>query len=280
MKRLKLIYMMLICGLLCTACQSIENTQLPEDSTENTSSIDTSLENIDTSIIMDTSSTTELTTIETSSTEETSETSSTDTSTEDTTTDTSNLETSTDETISNIDTSNSYNDLVIPINSNSEYITESMCKEISEYFNSMTQVDVDTFKSKQLSAYNTYMEEYLLENESDFESMLNIYNDNYLVSSGSEKGVYSEYTLNSISLNYSNDVDSILNTMNYIDQLDEITQQYEDYIISSELTAYYQLNYTIDYTLKGNEVEDFNGTKIGSILVLDINGEISLIMLY
>lgn len=286
MKRLTLISIILICGLICTACQTIENNQSSENSTENTSSSDTSLEDedINTSIITDTSTIIDQTTVETSSisneetiedTKETSETSDINTTIEDITTNAT-----TDETITTNDTINSYNDFKIPIKSNSEHITESMCREISEYFNSMTQVDVDTFKSKQLSAYNTYMEEYLIGNGSNFESMLNTYNSNYLISSGSDEGVYTSYTIDNISLDYPNDVDSILNTMNYINQLDDITEQYEDYAISQQLTAYYQLNYTIDYTLQGDQVENFNGTKTGSILVLDMSEQLYLIMLY
>jgi hypothetical protein len=68
--------------------------------------------------------------------------------------------------------------------------------------------------------------------------------------------------------------------MEYITQLDDVTEQYENYTISDELTAYYQLNYAIDYTLTADGLEDFTATKSGSILVLDLDGEISLIMLY
>jgi hypothetical protein len=221
--------------------------------------------------------------VEETTTETTEDTSAT---TEDTTT--SESDTQEESTTANAETSNeSVEDsasenlsMPIPTACDSQYITDEMCQAISEYFNSMVAIDVDTFKAKQLNAYNLYMEDYLSENESSIEDMLGIYYNNYLLSVADETLEYTAVSFDNITLEYPNDVDSILNTMEYITQLDDVTEQYEDYTISDDLTAYYQLNYAIDYTLTADGLEDFTSTKSGSILVLDLDGEISLIMLY
>lgn len=170
-------------------------------------------------------------------------------------------------------------DYPIPTSTTSSYVTQDMCLQVSEYFQSMLDVDVDTFQAKQLSAYNAFMDEYLSENDSSLQEMLSTYYDNFLNSTGDEEAAYTDCTFDAISLDYPNDVDSILNTMTYIDQLDEITEEREDYTLSSELTAYYQLDYAIDYTLSGDGLEDYSATKNGSILVLEMDGALYLVML-
>jgi len=266
MNRLRLTVAILICTITLCSCNSLDNdtTQLDESTDISNTSSDTSSEDTETS-------TTSTTSQDTTSTEVTT--------TEDTTTDTDVEETSTIEETSSSEQL-TYNELVIPITPTSEHITKEMCKEISEYFNSMVNVDIDTFNSKQLSAYNTFMDNYLTENESNLTEMLTTYCDNFLKSSGDEDAEYTNFSINNIQLDYPNDIDSILNTMDYINQLDEVTLEYEDYTLSNELSAYYQLDYTIDYTLQGDSIQDFNGLKNGSILVLDVDGKISLIMLY
>lgn len=276
MNRLKSTIAVITCSMMLCSCNSIndDTTQLNEDIT---TIGDTSSDNSS-----DTESSNSVTTTEeTTTTQETTASSSTTedtTSTEDTTNDTSEETPSVDETSTEI--IETYEELVIPITPTSDYITQEICKEISEYFNSMVNVDIDTFNSKQLSAYNSFMENYLTENDSNVAEMLTTYCDNFLKSSGDENAEYTDFNINNITLDYPNDVDSILNTMEYINQLDEVTLEYENYTLSDKLSAYYQLNYTIDYTLQGDTMEDFNSSKNGSILVLDVDGEIALIMLY
>lgn len=273
MSRLKLIIAILTSILMLCSCNSIS---------DDTTKLDEDIITIgDTSINDKETSNSTMTTQETTKIQETTTLSTTIeniTSIEDTTT--INIEETPSIEETSIEITQPYNELVIPITPTSEYITQKMCKEISEYFNSMVNIDIDTFNSKQLSAYNSFMENYLTENNSNLNEMLSTYCDNFLKSSGDENAEYTDFNINNITLDYPNDMDSILNTMEYINQLDEVTLEYENYTLSNELNAYYQLNYTIDYTLQGDTMEDFNGSKNGSILVLDVDGEISLIMLY
>lgn len=279
MKTFKTMIALLSCSILLCSCSSIDNPSTTQDddlttigdtSSNNDTSLTTSdkVETSSSSSTMDTSSTStdSTTSVDTSSTTD-------DTTSLDTTSDTQ-----TSETTEYIPVT--YDELVIPITPTSEYITKDMCKEIAEYFNSMINIDVDTFNSKQLSAYNSFMDEYLTQNESSLSEMLATYCDNFLKSSGDEEAGYTDFTIDSIRLDYPNDMESILNTMDYINQLDDVTDQYENYTLSKELTAYYQLTYSMNYTLTGDGLENFDGIRNGSILVLDIDGEISLIMLY
>lgn len=279
MKTFKTMIALLSCSILLCSCSSIDNPSTTQDD-DLTTIGDTSSNN-------DTSSTTS-DKVETSSSSSTMDTSSTSTDsttsvdTSSTTDDTTSLDTTSDtqtsETTEYVPVT--YDELVIPITPTSEYITKDMCKEIAEYFNSMINIDVDTFNSKQLSAYNSFMDEYLTQNESSLSEMLATYCDNFLKSSGDEEAGYTDFTIDSIRLDYPNDMESILNTMDYINQLDDVTDQYENYTLSKELTAYYQLTYSMNYTLTGDGLENFDGIRNGSILVLDVDGEISLIMLY
>lgn len=279
MKTFKTMIALLSCSILLCSCSSIDNPSTTQDddlttigdtSSNNDTSLTTSdkVETSSSSSIMDTSSTStdSTTSVNTSSTTD-------DTTSLDTTSDTQTSETTEYVPVT-------YDELVIPITPTSEYITKDMCKEIAEYFNSMINIDVDTFNSKQLSAYNSFMDEYLTQNESSLSEMLATYCDNFLKSSGDEEAGYTDFTIDSIRLDYPNDMESILNTMDYINQLDDVTDQYENYTLSKELTAYYQLTYSMNYTLTGDGLENFDGIRNGSILVLDIDGEISLIMLY
>lgn len=172
-----------------------------------------------------------------------------------------------------------YNELPIPMLSNSEYVTQDMCKEVSEYFNSMVNVDVDTFKQKHLPAYNSYLEDSLQDTNSNVEEMLKTYCNNILASNNDDTTNYTDFKFNNISLEYPNDYDSIMNTMNYIYQLDDITNKYDNYTLSKKLSAYYQLTYTIDYTLTGENLEDFNSSYKGSLLLLQMDGQTYLLML-
>lgn len=279
MKTFKTMIALLSCSILLCSCSSIDNPSTTQDddlttigdtSSNNDTSLTTSdkVETSSSSSTMDTSSTStdSTTSVDTSSTTD-------DTTSLDTTSDTQTSETTEYVPVT-------YDELVIPITPTSEYITKDMCKEIAEYFNSMINIDVDTFNSKQLSAYNSFMDEYLTQNESSLSEMLTTYCDNFLKSSGDEEAGYTDFTIDSIRLDYPNDMESILNTMDYINQLDDVTDQYENYTLSKELTAYYQLTYSMNYTLTGDGLENFDGIRNGSILVLDIDGEISLIMLY
>lgn len=279
MKTFKTMIALLSCSMLLCSCSSIDNLSTTQDddlttigdtSNNNDTSLTTSdkVETSSSSSTMDTSSTSidSTTSVDTSSTTD-------DTTSLDTTSDTQTSETTEYVPVT-------YDELVIPITPTSEYITKDMCKEIAEYFNSMINIDVDTFNSKQLSAYNSFMDEYLTQNESSLSEMLATYCDNFLKSSGDEEAGYTDFTIDSIRLDYPNDMESILNTMDYINQLDDVTDQYENYTLSKELTAYYQLTYSMDYTLTGDGLENFEGIRSGSILVLDIDGKISLIMLY
>ena len=279
MKTFKTMIALLSCSILLCSCSSIDNPSTTQDDDlttigDTSSNKDTSLTTSDkvetssSSSTMDTSSTStdSTTSVDTSSTTD-------DTTSLDTTSDTQTSETTEYVPVT-------YDELVIPITPTSEYITKDMCKEIAEYFNSMINIDVDTFNSKQLSAYNSFMDEYLTQNESSLSEMLTTYCDNFLKSSGDEEAGYTDFTIDSIRLDYPNDMESILNTMDYINQLDDVTDQYENYTLSKELTAYYQLTYSMNYTLTGDGLENFDGIRNGSILVLDIDGEISLIMLY
>lgn len=279
MKTFKTMIALLSCSILLCSCSSIDNPSTTQDddlttigntSSNNDTSLTTSdkVETSSSSSTMDTSSTStdSTTSVDTSSTTD-------DTTSLDTTSDTQTSETTEYVPVT-------YDELVIPITPTSEYITKDMCKEIAEYFNSMINIDVDTFNSKQLSAYNSFMDEYLTQNESSLSEMLATYCDNFLKSSGDEEAGYTDFTIDSIRLDYPNDMESILNTMDYINQLDDVTDQYENYTLSKELTAYYQLTYSMNYTLTGDGLENFDGIRNGSILVLDIDGEISLIMLY
>ena len=279
MKTFKTMIALLSCSILLCSCSSIDNPSTTQDDDlttigDTSSNKDTSLTTSDkvetssSSSTMDTSSTStdSTTSVDTSSTTD-------DTTSLDTTSDTQTSETTEYVPVT-------YDELVIPITPTSEYITKDMCKEIAEYFNSMINIDVDTFNSKQLSAYNSFMDEYLTQNESSLSEMLATYCDNFLKSSGDEEAGYTDFTIDSIRLDYPNDMESILNTMDYINQLDDVTDQYENYTLSKELTAYYQLTYSMNYTLTGDGLENFDGIRNGSILVLDIDGEISLIMLY
>lgn len=288
MKTFKTMIALLSCSVLLCSCNSVDNTTttLDDDLTtigDTSSSNDTSST---TSNKVETSSNSSTVDISSTSTDDTTsvDTSSTsiDSTTSKTTGDTTSLDTTSDtqtsETTEYVPVT--YDELIIPITPTSEYITKDMCKEIAEYFNSMINIDVDTFNSKQLSAYNSFMEEYLTQNESSLSEMLATYCDNFLKSSGDEEAGYTDFTIDSIRLDYPNDMESILNTMDYINQLDDVTDQYENYTLSDELTAYYQLTYSMDYTLTGDGLENFDGIRNGSILVLDIDGKISVIMLY
>lgn len=279
MKTFKTMIALLSCSILLCSCSSIDNPSTTQD--DDLTTIGDTSSNKDTSLTTSDK-------VETSSSSSTMDTSSTSTDsttsvdTSSTTDDTTSLDTTSDtqtsETTEYIPVT--YDELVIPITPTSEYITKDMCKEIAEYFNSMINIDVDTFNSKQLSAYNSFMDEYLTQNESSLSEMLATYCDNFLKSSGDEEAGYTDFTIDSIRLDYPNDMESILNTMDYINQLDDVTDQYENYTLSKELTAYYQLTYSMNYTLTGDGLENFDGIRNGSILVLDIDGEISLIMLY
>lgn len=294
MRKSKIIVIAL-CGMILTSCNSVSNNTT-ENTDEKITTSDTSLNEttatteIETSINSDTS----VSTTDNSANDEgvvTSADTTTISSTTDTNTNVSTtLDTSTslDTSTTNIDTSNvenisTYDNLVIPTTSHSEYIDESICKEIAEYFHSMKNVDVETFQSKQLPEYNSFMNSYLEENSSNIEDMLNTYHKNILKSNNAdtqtEETPYSSVDFNSIELVYPNDFDSIMNTMNYINQLDEITQEYGEYTISKELSAYYELEYKIDYTLHGENVDDYNNISGGKILVLQMNNQNYLIML-
>ena len=290
MRKSKIIVIAL-CGMILTSCNGVsdsivENTEekiTTSDTTSNETTVTT-----ETNINSDTS----VNTTSTSATDENVVTSA-DTTTTNTLTDTNasiTLDTSTplDTTSNNTDTSNTesistYDNLVIPTTSHSEYIDESICKEIAEYFHSMKNIDVETFQSKQLPEYNSFMNSYLEENSSNIEDMLNTYHKNILKSNNTdtqtEETPYSSVDFNSIELVYPNDFDSIMNTMNYINQLDKITQEYGEYTISKELSAYYELEYKIDYTLHGENVDDYNNISGGKILVLQMNNQNYLIML-
>jgi hypothetical protein len=249
--------------------ETINDTQSAEDSTSDTDL--TTAESLE-----DTSTSDEtLSDTDTTSTDDTDSTAVEDTSATEADSQNPNEDTTSTESTASEETYN----MPIPTSCESSYITQEMCAEISQYFQSMVDVDVDTFQSKQLSAYNTFMSDYLSENDSSLEDMLSTYCDNFLKSNGDEDSAYTDFTLDSITLEYPNDVDSILNTMNYIDQLDEVTSEQEGYVLSTSLTAYYQLNYTIDYTLTADSLEDYTSTKSGSVLVLDVDGDISLVML-
>jgi hypothetical protein len=277
MRRL-LLATMLIATLLSVGCSSVSDSEAQlENTSENVTDTQTLGES--TADTEDTSTETE---VETSITQEENTTTIEETSTDTDSTTTEEISTADTDTLE-IDSTDTEVEveysMPIPTSCESSYITQEMCSEISEYFQSMLEVDVDSFQSKQLSAYNTFMENYLSENDSNLQDMLSTYCDNFLKSNDDEDSVYTDFAFNSITLEYPNDVDSILNTMNYIDQLDEVTSEQEGYVLSTSLTAYYQLNYAIDYTLTADGLDDYNSTKSGSILVLDVDGDISLIML-
>lgn len=282
MKNAKLVLISLFVMLL-TACNTIKNdtsnitdlnttseTTITSSTINNdiTQEVTTSNTEVQNSIISDTilDSTSQVTTLDTSSSDSTVPT---------------DITTTTTESTQVSDTSYKYDTLVIPMISYSEYIQEDICKEIAEYFNSMKNVDVQTFQDKQLSAYNSFMSEYLEENSSSMEDMLSTYNSNILKSHdpNCEVTPYTSSEFTSIELTYPNDFDSIMNTMNYINQLDDITTKYEDYTISNELSAYYELQYTIHYTLHGDDVDDYISSYNGKVLVLQMGDKISLIML-
>lgn len=278
--------------LLLTACSNIGNTTsegvLSTSSTTETTT-ETDIHQSDTTL--DTITTTESPN-DSSITTDTSGKTSTDVSvTGDTSIDTTTVTTTTTTTTSTTydteqatttvtDTTTTANTLPIPTYCTSEYISQEICKEVSEYFDAMISIDTDTFLSKQLPEYNSFMDNYLTENSSNTKDMLTTYYENFLKSSdAAEDTPYTSVEFNSIDLDYPNDFDSIMNTMDYINQLDEVTLEYGEYTLSDELSAYYELVYTIDYTLHGEDVEDFNGTKSGNILVLVVGSQIYLIML-
>lgn len=286
MRKSKIIVIAL-CGMILTSCNGVSDS-IAENTTEKITTSDTTSNETTVTTETNINSDTSVNTTSTSATDENVVTS-VDTTTTNTITDT-NTSTSTplDTTSNNTDTSNTesiatYDNLVIPTTSHSEYIDESICKEIAEYFHSMKNIDVETFQSKQLPEYNSFMNNYLEENSSNIEDMLNTYHKNILKSNNTdtqtEETPYSSVDFNSIELVYPNDFDSIMNTMNYINQLDEITQEYGEYTISNELSAYYELEYKIDYTLHGENVDDYNNISGGKILVLQMNNQNYLIML-
>lgn len=291
MNTLKLASLTVSVMILLSGCNSIQqDTQFKSELSTNESvtftTITTDVSQVDTTVISSetiTDTSLDITSV-TSATDSTSESSEV---TQDTTQFESTTQVTSDTNVPQQDTSSedlagisSYDDLVIPVKVSSDYITQNMCDEIAQYFNSMIELDIDTFKSKQIPAYNTFIEEYLEENNSSLQEMLSTYKDNFLYSTGNPDTIYSNVQFDSICLDYPNDFDNIMNTMEYINQLDEITEQYEQYILSQSLTAYYQLNYTIYYTLTDDSLQDYESSKVGSILVLDVGGDISLVMLY
>lgn len=278
MKNTKTIMMVLSC-LILTSCSGVSNTkdEQPSNDTEITteSSInDTTTENDTTTIVekpIDGSITIS----------KESETTTTTISSETTTAATESIMSITADVTNNTINSIEDIDMIIPTTTTSEYITQEICKEISEYFNAMKDIDVETFQSKQLPEYNQFMDNYLQENSSNIKEMLENYHNNILKSNDvtAENTPYTSVNFNSIELVYPNDFDSIMNTMNYINQLDDITLEYSDYAISKKLSAYYELQYNIDYTLRGEDVQDFNSVNSGKILVLIMDNQTYLIML-
>lgn len=281
MNRLRLVSLALACGLILSACGAADGTAPSEESldTVSTSEVDAT----------DGTSTSESDSEPTSDAEPQADASEatevgtdTDTETEDSESESEEVseETPSEELEATPSGSSTlYGDLVVPIQCNSGYVTEAMCSEVAEYFDAMVRVDVDAFESKQLSAYNAYIESYLEDNDSTVYAMLSTYRDNFLQSSGVEGASYSDVQFNSITLDYPNDTDDILSTMQYVYQLDEVTAEYEGYAVSDALTAYYELDYSIDYTITGEGVDDYTATKAGSVLLLDVDGDLSLLML-
>lgn len=288
MRSLKIVAMVLG-GVLLTGCGSTDGdtSETVSDTTYTTTSEDTT-QGITTDTTDDISTEGDITTVTDTTTDITTDTqqggvsTTAETSTSDVTT---NIETTTKSDTTSDTTNDTESEilaeLIVPTHCDSEYITDEICKEISEYFYAMKIVDTETFLDKQLPEYNSFMDNYLQENSSSVQDMLQTYHDNILKSydSTAETTPYTSVDFNSIELVYPNDFDSIMNTMTYINQLDDMTLEYGEYTLSDELSAYYELQYTIDYTLHGDSAEDYNSTNSGNILVMVKDEQIFLIML-